>query len=118
MRALAQTAPKIEGRTKCRSRGLRWRSSPSAPEGSDAAQQQTHLKGLGPDLGSWRLHDLRRTVATGMAEIGVAPHMVEAVLNHVSGHKAGLRTYNRARYADEVRDALNKWAAHVEALVE
>jgi hypothetical protein len=65
------------------------------------------------------LHDLRRTVATGMAEIGVAPHMVEAVLNRVSGDKAGVADiYNRARYADKVRDALNKWAAHVEALVE
>src|SRR5262249_45628825 len=38
----------------------------------------------------WRLHDLRRTVATRMADIGVQPHIIEAVLNHVSGHKAGV----------------------------
>src|SRR5262249_48660915 len=63
----------------------------------------------------WRLHDLRRTCATVMADrLGVLPYIVEAVLNHVSGHKAGVAgVYNRARYENEVRDALTKWAAHV-----
>ena len=66
----------------------------------------------------WRLHDLRRTAATGMAEIGVAPHVVEAVLNHVSGAKAGVAgTYNRAAYAPEKKAALERWAAHVEGLI-
>ena len=45
----------------------------------------------------WRVHDIRRTVATRMGDIGVQPHVVEAVLNHVSGHKAGVAgVYNRA----------------------
>jgi integrase len=67
----------------------------------------------------WRLHDLRRTVATRMADIGVQPHVVEAVLNHVSGHKAGVAgAYNRSSYASEKREALNLWASHVTALVE
>src|SRR5262249_34361895 len=49
---------------------------------------------------NWRLHDLRRTCATGMAELGVQPHIIEAVLNHQSGHKAGIAgIYNRAKYA-------------------
>jgi integrase len=62
----------------------------------------------------WRLHDLRRTAATGMAEIGIAPHIVEAALNHVSGAKAGVAgTYNRAEYAKEKKAALESWAAHV-----
>ena len=39
----------------------------------------------------WRVHDLRRTAATGMAEIGIAPHIIEAALNHVSGAGAGVR---------------------------
>jgi len=66
----------------------------------------------------WRFHDLRRTCATGMAEIGVAPHVVEAVLNHVSGAKASVAgTYNRAAYAAEKKAALERWAAHVEGLV-
>jgi integrase len=67
----------------------------------------------------WRLHDLRRTAATGMAELGIAPHIVEAVLNHVSGARAGVAgTYNRAAYAPEKRAALERWALHVGGLVE
>ena len=64
----------------------------------------------------WRLHDLRRTCATGMAELGVQPHIIEAVLNHVSGHRAGVAgVYNRATYAEPMREALQRWADHVEA---
>jgi integrase len=67
----------------------------------------------------WVVHDLRRTVATRMAELGVQPHIVEAVLNHVSGHKAGVAgIYNRATYDKEKRIALDLWAAHILALVE
>jgi len=66
----------------------------------------------------WRLHDLRRSAATHMAEIGIAPHIVEAALNHISGAKAGVAgTYNRALYAAEKKSALERWAVHVEALV-
>ncbi len=66
----------------------------------------------------WRLHDLRRTAATRMVDLGVLPHVVEAVLNHVSGHKAGVAgVYNRALYAPETRRALDRWAAHIEALL-
>ena len=62
----------------------------------------------------WTLHDLRRTVATQMAELGVQPHIIEAVLNHVSGHKGGVAgVYNRATYDREKRDALEKWATHI-----
>ena len=67
----------------------------------------------------WTLHDLRRTVATRMADLGVQPHIIEAVLNHVSGHKAGVAgIYNRSSYEREVRAALMLWADHVRALVE
>jgi integrase len=66
----------------------------------------------------WRLHDLRRTAATMMAELGVLPHIIEAILNHVSGHKAGVAgIYNRARYEGEMRAALCKWADYVTAIV-
>ncbi len=71
-----------------------------------------------PRLLPWRLHDIRRTVATLMAELGILPHVVEAVLNHISGHKAGVAgVYNRALYAAEKRQALNRWAEHITALV-
>lgn len=66
----------------------------------------------------WRLHDLRRTAATGMAELGVLPHIIEAILNHVSGHKGGVAgVYNRATYEDEMREALERWANHVDGIV-
>jgi hypothetical protein len=52
-----------------------------------------------------------------MAELGVQPHIIEAVLNHVSGHKAGVAgIYNRARYEGEMREALQRWADHVERI--
>jgi integrase len=67
----------------------------------------------------WRVHDLRRTVATRMADLGVLPHVIEAVLNHISGHRAGVAgVYNRATYADEKRRALDLWALRLEAITE
>jgi hypothetical protein len=65
------------------------------------------------------LHDIRRTVATGMAEhCGIAPHIVEAALNHISGAKAGVAgIYNKALYANEKRAALERWAVHVLGLL-
>lgn len=73
--------------------------------------------GRGP-IDPWRLHDLRRTAATQMAELGVQPHIIEELLGHISGHKAGVAgIYNRASYAAEKRQALDMWAAHVEGLV-
>jgi integrase len=72
-------------------------------------------RGLG--IAGWRIHDIRRSVATHMADqLGVLPHIVEAVLNHVSGHKAGVAgTYNRAKYEAEMRAALDRWAEWIES---
>jgi integrase len=68
------------------------------------------IKASGTKVGAWVNHDLRRTVATRMGELGVAPHVIEAVLNHVSGHKAGVAgIYNRAVYENEKRAALILW---------
>jgi integrase len=70
-------------------------------------------------LPPWRLHDLRRTAVTGMVELGVAPHLVELIINHVGGHKAGVAgTYNRAEMLEERKAALERWAAHVAQLVD
>jgi integrase len=71
--------------------------------------------GQGP-LPSWTLHDLRRTMVTTMNEhLGIAPHVVEAVVNHVSGPaKRGVAgVYNRATYLQDRRSALREWAAYV-----
>ncbi len=73
----------------------------------------------GANLPHWTPHDFRRTVATRMAELGVQPHVIEAVLNHVSGHKSGVAgIYNRATYDKEKREALNLWAEHLLAIIE
>lgn len=59
----------------------------------------------------WRLHDLRRTAATGMASLNIQPHIIEAVLNHISGHRAGVAgIYNRASYRKEKQAALSLWS--------
>jgi integrase len=70
-------------------------------------------------VSGWVVHDLRRTVATGMADrLGVLPHVIEAVLNHVSGHKSGVAgIYNRARYSAEISDALERWSEHLSVIV-
>jgi integrase len=66
----------------------------------------------------WRIHDLRRTLATGLQRLGVRLEVTEAVLNHVSGSRAGIvGIYQRHEWASEKRAALNAWAAHVMALV-
>jgi hypothetical protein len=66
----------------------------------------------------WVIHDLRRSVATGMADIGIQPHIIEAVLNHVSGHKGGIAgIYNRAQYATEKAHALARWDEHLRGVV-
>jgi integrase len=72
------------------------------------------------NIAPWRLHDLRRTASTVMHDVlAVQPHVVEAVLGHVSGHKAGVAgVYNRAAYANDRRRALTLWAEHVVSVVE
>ena len=65
----------------------------------------------------WSFHDLRRTATTGMARLGVPPHIADAVLNHKSGTIKGVAAvYNRHAYFDERREALEKWEAHVLAI--
>jgi integrase len=66
-------------------------------------------------LADWTLHDLRRSCASGLAALGVQPHIIEACLNHRSGVIRGLaRTYNRHSYDGEKRAALEQWATHIE----
>lgn len=72
----------------------------------------------GTDLEPWRVHDLRRTVATGLQRLGVRFEVTEAVLNHVSGSKSGVAgVYQRHNWKEEKREALSAWAAHVWKLV-
>jgi hypothetical protein len=67
----------------------------------------------------WRLHDLRRTFSTGMAELGIAPHVVEKILNHQTGAISGVAAvYNRFQYIEERRRALDAWGARLLAIVD
>jgi integrase len=65
------------------------------------------------------IHDLRRTVSTGLGNIGIAPHIIEQILNHQSGAKAGVSgVYNKSVYEPETRAALDRWANHLMTIVE
>jgi hypothetical protein len=67
----------------------------------------------------WRLHDLRRTVTTGMARLKIQPHVADRVLNHQSGTISGVAAvYNRFAYLDERKDALDVWGRFVAGLLQ
>ena len=69
-------------------------------------------------VSGWVVHDIRRSVATGMADIGIPPHIIEQILNHQSGHKGGVAgIYNRSSYAAEKAAALVRWDEHVASIV-
>jgi integrase len=67
----------------------------------------------------WTLHVLRHSVVTGMAELGIEPHIIEAVVNHASGHKGGIAgRYNHATYAPHIKRALGIWSDHIASIVD
>lgn len=66
----------------------------------------------------WRLHDLRRTIVSGMARMGIPPHVADKILNHQSGTISGVAAvYQRHEFLVERKDALDRWGAHVAELV-
>lgn len=73
----------------------------------------------GEDLPHWSLHDLRRTVSTMMNdELSIEPHIVEAVINHVSGSRGGVAgVYNKAAYLKQKQAALDAWGRYIEVLI-
>src|SRR5262249_25112337 len=76
-------------------------------------------KRRGAPLAHWTLHDLRRSFVTNVNELGVAePHIVEAIVNHISGTKSGVAgRYNHAQYLEQRREALDKWGRYLTGLV-
>ena len=73
----------------------------------------------GKTLPGWRLHDLRRTVATGMQRLGISLQVIEAVLGHLSGSRAGVvGVYQRHNFDQEKREALESWARHIASIVQ
>ena len=69
-------------------------------------------------LPAWRIHDLRRTMATGFQRLGARYEVTEAILNHVSGAKGGVAgIYQRYDWREEKRSALEAWARHVAEII-
>lgn len=80
----------------------------------DVAIAKTRDNGALPD---WRIHDLRRTLATGLQRLGTRLEVTEAIMNHVSGSRAGIvGVYQRHSWSEEKRAALDSWGAYVERL--
>jgi integrase len=81
------------------------------------AQAKSDLDALMPKCPRWTFHDLRRTLVSGMARLGIPLHVIEKVVNHTSGTFAGIvSVYQRHSFADEKREALERWAQHVVSL--
>jgi integrase len=70
------------------------------------------------DVAGWTLHDLRRTYATTLQKLGIRIEVIEALLNHVSGSRAGIvGVYQRYDYRAEMVDAVHIWEQHLQALL-
>ncbi|HEV2550807.1 MAG TPA: integrase arm-type DNA-binding domain-containing protein [Stellaceae bacterium] len=97
------------------------RRSLGLPEDNKAYREAIGLaldKPLPVEIPHWILHDLRRTAATGMARLNFPPHVVDKVLNHVSGTIRGVAAvYNRFEYLEERRAALETWGRYISNLV-
>jgi integrase len=99
-----------------RAGGLVFSRSGATPVGDFSSQKRKLDEVCG--VSHWRLHDLRRTMVSGMARLGVAPHVADKILNHVAGTISGVAAvYQRHEFLKERRDALERWGAHVEALL-
>ncbi len=67
----------------------------------------------------WRVHDLRRTIVSGMARLGVPPHVADKILNHQSGTISGVAAvYQRHDFLSERKEALERWGTHVDQIIQ
>jgi integrase len=72
----------------------------------------------GKPIEGWVFHDLRRSFVTGLARLGVELHVIERIVNHVSGTFGGIvSVYQKHKFESEMREALNKWADHIDLIV-
>jgi integrase len=112
VRALLEARPQHDGRDFVFGRN---RDQSSGFSGWSACKRRLDAAVKIP---AWVVHDVRRTVATGLGELGVQPHIVEACLNHQSGSKRGVAgVYNKSAYAAEVATALARWDEHLAAVL-
>jgi integrase len=117
--AILQALPKVTGKA-----GYLFSTTGKTPV-SGYSKAKVHIdkhiaKAIGEDeaMKPWTFHDLRKSCATGMGDLGIPIHVIEAALNHLSGTRGGLvGTYQHQQYVDERREAFQKWGEHVTALV-
>jgi integrase len=112
-RAILEELPRIGNRYVFTTTGE------TAASGYSRAKQalDRRMAGQSAAMPEWRLHDLRRTLATGLQKLGTNLQTIEAVLGHVGGSRAGIvGVYQRHDFADETRRALSTWAKHIMAL--
>jgi len=110
MRSIIESVPHMASRDQLF--GQRSHGFTAWPKGKITLDERSGVAG-------WTVHDIRRTVATKMGDVGVQPHIVEQILNHQSGHRRGVAgVYNRSPYEAEVKRALGMWADYVAALIE
>jgi integrase len=107
-----------------------WRVIPQRSDGEFVFESShgTHFQNFGqakPELDKrsgvtgWRLHDLRRTIVSGMARLGVPPHVADKILNHQAGTISGVAAvYQRHDFLLERKEALDRWGAHVEQILQ
>jgi integrase len=110
--SIFEKLPRIKGRA-----GLVFTTTGETPVSGEARAKQ-RLDEAMKSKERWTLHDVRRTVASGLQRLGFPIEVVEAVLNHKSGTVRGVAAvYARHDYADEKRKALDAWARYVETIV-
>jgi integrase len=117
--AIIKAVPRVAERDRLFGRGPNGFSGWGKPKDAlDARIGEARKKAGAKPMPPWVVHDLRRAFATGAGHLGVQPHVIEAALNHVSGHKRGVAgTYNRSPYSREVRAAMLLWDDHMRALL-
>ena len=100
----------VHKRQGARPRDLRFSRAKLRLDVAMLAAKREELGAKAETIPNWTLHDLRRTAATGMARLNFPPHVVDKVLNHVSGTIRGVAAvYNRFEYLEERRAALEAW---------
>jgi integrase len=119
--AVLNNTPRFESRSLVFGLGARgFQGWSKAKEFLDDRVNDARVKDRGRPIPSWTLHDIRRSVVTHLHERGFAqPHVVEAIVNHVSGHRGGVAgVYNKALYLSERRRTLDLWGRHVTTMVQ
>jgi integrase len=112
-REIIATVPRIESKN-----GFVFTTTGTTPVSGWSKTKRALDAAMGAEVKPWRLHDLRRTTASGMSRLGVRSEVVERCLNHVSGHFGGIAgVYQVDPLSDEVRAALLRWSQHVLGLV-